>query len=119
MRRGLSFEFFKILIIYFVISDQKLLFQSVLGGVNNPLQIDHTHLKNRGPNMRFTEGVNFINILCTRFWYKSAFILRQSQNVTREKLLKRLSYEKGAHKTLMKLTKGVIQIIRGTIVRAL
>jgi len=32
---------------------------------------------------------------------------RQSQNITREKLPKRLLYEKGAHKTLMKLTPNV------------
>jgi len=31
----------------------------------------------------------------------------QSQTLSREKLLKRLSYEKFAHKMLMKLTKGI------------
>jgi len=31
---------------------------------------------------------------------------RQSLNVTREKLPKRLLYKKGGHKTLMKLTAG-------------
>jgi len=46
-------------------------------------------------------GVNFINILRVPFLYKSAIFC---QNVTRKKLLKRLSYEKHARKTLMKLT---------------
>jgi hypothetical protein len=48
--------------------------------------------------MKVTPAVNFINVLRAHFLYKSLF---KSQNVTR----KRLSYEKGVHKTLMKLTR--------------
>ncbi len=40
------------------------------------------------------------------FCMKVLSYFHQSQNITREKLLKRLSYEKGVHKTLMKLTPG-------------
>jgi len=51
--------------------------------------------------------VNFINILRSRFSYESAFYLLkslcQSQNKTREKLRKALSYKKCVHKMLMKL----------------
>ncbi len=53
-------------------------------------------------------GINFINVLRAHFLYKSAsssffFYL----HVTREKLPKRLSYEKGVRKMLMKLTSGI------------
>ncbi len=48
-------------------------------------------------------GVNFINILRALFLYEQ-FV--QSQTLRRKKLLKRFSYQKRAHKTLMKLTAG-------------
>jgi len=54
--------------------------------------------------------VNFINILCSHFSYKSAFLpkfFRQSQNVTSKKLSKALFYEKCAPKMLMKSSHGV------------
>ncbi len=52
-----------------------------------------------------SSSVNFINVLrarfCTKFWSKKS----QSQTyVTKEKLPKRLVYEKVSSKTLMKLT---------------
>jgi len=53
------------------------------------------------------QGVNFINILFAPFL--PIFFCQKklkSQNVTREKLSKVLSYEKCAGKMLMKLTKG-------------
>jgi len=50
-------------------------------------------------------GVNFINILRTNFLYESALLsFFFYLHVTREKLPKRLSYKKGTHKMLMKLT---------------
>ena len=53
------------------------------------------------------EVVNFINILLMLFCrYFGAKIL-QSQNVTREKLLNLLSYEKRLQKMLMKLAPAV------------
>jgi hypothetical protein len=66
--------------------------------------------------------VNFINILCAHFSYKSAFLQKsfcQSQNVTREKLRKALSNEKCVRKMMLKLTlwkremQKVIQSWRG------
>jgi len=50
-------------------------------------------------------GVNFINILHVPFVPKNfAQKKLQSQNVTREKLYKSLSFKKFAQKMLMKLT---------------
>ena len=57
-----------------------------------------------GPGALLLLDVNFNNILRTHFFVQK-FI--QSQTLSREKLLKRLSYEKFAHKMLMKLTKGI------------
>jgi len=58
------------------------------------------------PHLKLQQVVNFINILsayfCTKVLQAAFFYL----HVTREKLPKRLSYEKGAHKMLMKLTQG-------------
>jgi hypothetical protein len=54
--------------------------------------------------------VNFINIFCTRFSNKSAFLPKsfcQSQNITREKLHKAFTHKKRSSKMLMKLTPGV------------
>ncbi len=54
--------------------------------------------------------VNFINILRTRFFAFFAFLPKsfcRSQNITREKLGKALSYKKCASKMLMKLTLSV------------
>jgi len=45
---------------------------------------------------------------------KVLLYFRQSQNITREKLPKRLSYEKGVRKTLMKLTPAVFKQYSGT-----
>ncbi len=54
---------------------------------------------------KLTPGINFINkILLMHFSYKSALRSFFYLHVTREKLLKRLSYEKCVHKMLMKLT---------------
>ncbi len=49
-------------------------------------------------------GVHIINILCAHFFVWKFY---QSQTLSREKLLKILSYEKRALKMLMKLTPGV------------
>jgi len=49
---------------------------------------------------------NFITILCAHFLYKSAIGSFFYLHVTREKLLKRLSYKKGTCKMLIKLTTG-------------
>jgi len=54
--------------------------------------------------MKMTIGVNFINILRAAFAPNSFGKKLQSQTVTREKLPKTLSYRKGTHKMLMKLT---------------
>jgi len=45
----------------------------------------------------------FERVFCTNFWHQKS----QSQNETREKLLKSLSYEKHMHKMLMKLAPGI------------
>ncbi len=58
------------------------------------------------------QGVNFINILHTNFSYKDRFSSFFYVHVTRGKLQKQCLYKKIVHKMLMKLTKGVIQIIR-------
>jgi len=50
--------------------------------------------------------VNCINILRVHFSYKSASRSFFYLHVTIEKLLKRLLYEQGTHKMLMKLTPG-------------
>jgi len=47
-------------------------------------------------------GVNFINVLGACFSYKILAPKITKPNVTREKLPKRLTYKKGARKTLMK-----------------
>jgi len=52
-------------------------------------------------------GINFINVLRSHFSYKSALSSFFYLHVTREKLPKRLSYEKGVRKMLMKLTSGI------------
>jgi len=52
-------------------------------------------------------AVNFINILRTNFSYQSLFGSFFYLHVTREKLLKRRSYEKFACKMLVKLTPNV------------
>jgi len=72
------------------------------GCVNAPLNLERlkkffTYLCN---------GVNFINVLCAHFLYKILAPEIIKPNVTREKLLKLLSYKKHAHKMLMKLTPG-------------
>jgi hypothetical protein len=56
--------------------------------------------------VKLTPGVNFINILFPRFLYKILAPKITKPNVTREKLPKRLAYEKCACKMLMKLTAG-------------
>jgi hypothetical protein len=48
--------------------------------------------------------VNFINILDAHFLYKSVLRRFFYLHVAREKLAKGLSYQKGEHKALMKLT---------------
>jgi len=61
--------------------------------------------------LKLPSAVNFINILRAAF---APIFLRkklQSQNITREKLLKILFLEKGAHKMLIKLTPGEFLII--------
>jgi hypothetical protein len=59
--------------------------------------------------VKFTPVVNFINILRANFSYESIFYSFFYLYVTREKLPKRHSYKKFAHKMLMKLTpKGAI-----------
>jgi len=52
--------------------------------------------------------VNFINILRANFLYERLFGSFFFLHATREKLLKRHSYEKFARKILMKLTPGII-----------
>jgi hypothetical protein len=59
--------------------------------------------------MKLTAGVNFINILRTRFLYKIFVPKIIKPNVTREKLLKRLTYKKLASKMLMKFNAGFSQ----------
>jgi len=54
--------------------------------------------------------LNFINILCTNFLYRSLFGSFFYLHVTRENLPKRHSYEKFAHKMLMKLTPRIIEL---------
>jgi len=54
--------------------------------------------------MKLTPVVSFINILQAAFALIFCAKKLQSQTVTREKLFKKLSYEKAAPKMLMKLT---------------
>jgi hypothetical protein len=54
-----------------------------------------------------TPAVNFINILYVQFLYKILAPKITKPNVTREKLLNFLAYEKCVHKMLMKLTPAV------------
>jgi len=56
--------------------------------------------------MQGSAGINFINVLGTRFLYEILVPKISKPNVTREKLLNLLSYEKRACKMLMKLTPG-------------
>ncbi len=51
----------------------------------------------------------YSQIFCTKALHSALFYV----HVTREKLPKRRSYEKGAHKMLMKLTTGVFKGGRG------
>jgi len=63
--------------------------------------------------MKLTPGVNFINILRTRFSYQSAIFC---QNLTKEKLL---LHEKRARKMLMKLTtdRNMVKVEKRTFIR--
>jgi len=67
-------------------------------------------LSQQSPASQRQPAVNFINILRAAFETK---LLRQkklqSQNITRDKLRKRLSVEKGVCKTMMKSTPGFIK----------
>jgi len=58
-------------------------------------------------NGHLPAGVDFINILRLHFSYKILAPKITKLNVTREKLLNLLSYEKCSNKMLMKLTPGV------------
>ncbi len=65
------------------------------------------HTFRKGPS------VNFINVLLACFLYKILAPKITKPNITREKLpkscQKRLKYEKGARKMLMKLTPSVVK----------
>ncbi len=61
------------------------------------------HTFRKGPS------VNFINVLLACFLYKILAPKITKPNITREKLPKRLKYEKGARKMLMKLTPSVVK----------
>jgi hypothetical protein len=50
---------------------------------------------------RYTPGVNFTNILGADF---APIFLRQKSNLSKKKLRLKLSYEKAAHKILVKMT---------------
>jgi len=56
--------------------------------------------------MKLTQGVNFHQHFMPAFFVRKSFWQLFSTYVTREKLPKRLLYEKGARKMLMKLTTG-------------
>ncbi len=56
--------------------------------------------------IQLTKGVNFINILRTHFLYESAFVLSPKPKRYQRKAAEKTFIQKGARKTLMKLTKG-------------
>jgi len=58
--------------------------------------------------MKLTAWVNFINILRAHFSYESLLTIFFYLHVTREKLPKRLTYEKCVRKLFMKLTPEII-----------
>ncbi len=66
--------------------------------------------------VKYTPGVIFFNILHKLFW--PIFLCQKitKLNVTIEKLLNSLLYEKCEHKMLMKYTPGVVRLLSSSVV---